>query len=41
VAFTWYVVIGACVTFCGGLVASIFEPSQKQDQKLAPQNTRS
>jgi Na+/proline symporter len=41
VAFTWYVVIGACVTFCSGLIASLFEHNEKQDQKLAPQNSRS
>jgi solute:Na+ symporter, SSS family len=41
VAFTWYVVIGACVTFCSGLLASVFEHTDKQDQQLAPQNTRS
>ncbi|HEY7392276.1 MAG TPA: sodium:solute symporter [Bryobacteraceae bacterium] len=41
VAFTWYVVIGASVTFCGGLIASLFEPTPKQDQRLAPQNTHS
>jgi solute:Na+ symporter, SSS family len=40
IAFTWYVVIGASVTFCGGLAASLFEPF-KQDTKLAPQNTHS
>jgi solute:Na+ symporter, SSS family len=41
VAFTWYVVIGAAVTFCGGLIASFFEPTPEQDQRLAPQNTHS
>jgi solute:Na+ symporter, SSS family len=41
VAFTWYVVIGAAVTFCGGLIASLFEPTRQQDERLAPQNTHS
>ncbi len=29
VAFTWYVLIGASVTFCAGLVASLFERDRK------------
>jgi solute:Na+ symporter, SSS family len=41
VAFTWYVVIGASVTFCSGLIASLFEPTPRQDERLAPQNTHS
>jgi solute:Na+ symporter, SSS family len=41
VAFTWYVVIGACVTFCIGLAASIFERGPTKDIQLAPQNTQS
>jgi solute:Na+ symporter, SSS family len=41
VAFTWYVVIGAAVTFCAGLIASLFEPTPEQDERLAPQNTHS
>jgi solute:Na+ symporter, SSS family len=30
VAFTWYVLIGACVTFCAGFVASWFEAPKKE-----------
>jgi solute:Na+ symporter, SSS family len=41
VAFTWYVVIGACVTFCIGLAASVFERASTKDIQLAPQNTHS
>jgi solute:Na+ symporter, SSS family len=29
IAFTWYVLIGASVTFCAGLAASLFERDKK------------
>jgi SSS family transporter len=38
VAYTWYVLIGSCATFCAGLAAGVFLP-QRSEQHLARQLT--
>ncbi|HLI83969.1 MAG TPA: sodium:solute symporter [Bryobacteraceae bacterium] len=40
VAFTWYVVVGACVTFCIGLAASVFERAPQKDIEFASPKRR-